>query len=482
MSLFRLERLTRAEIAVLRAVGAAAGRRGDPVLVGGAVRDALLRHLPAPGTADLDVAVPKGALDLTRRVAKRLGGAFVPLDPERGTGRVVVPGVRLDVTDFRGPTLAADLAARDFTVNALAVSVRELVTRGRAPIVDPTGGLADLRARRLRAPGPRVLAEDPLRALRGVRLEAALALRLTPRTVAAIRAVAPALAAVSVERVRDELLAMLALPDAARAFRRADALGLLGVLLPEVEPMRATAQPAPHRFPVLEHSLRAMAGADRVLARLAALEPFGEELRAHMDEPLGGGVTRGPVLKLAALLHDVAKPETRRVVEGRVRFFEHDLVGAERARAIGQRLRLPERAVGVLERLVRHHLRPMHLGATDRVTPRARYRFYRDLREDTQDLLLLALADAAAVTGASPLRVWRHAALIRDLLGGWEEQQAVEAAPPLLRGEDVMARLGLSPGPAVGHLLVRVREAQALGRVGTREEALAYLDSLSAEP
>src|SRR5207249_9519913 len=102
---------------------------------------------------------------------------------------------------------------------------------------------------------------------------------------------------------------------------------------------------------------------------------------------------------LAALLHDVAKPETRRVVEGRVRFFEHDLVGAERARAIGQRLRLPERAVGVLERLVRHHLRPMHLGATDRVTPRARYRFYRDLREDTQDLLLLALADAAAVTG-----------------------------------------------------------------------------------
>src|SRR2546425_583057 len=481
MPVFQRERLTRAEITVVRAVATLAGRRGAPVLVGGGVREAWLGRRPGRAVG-LGVAVPAGALDLARRVAERLRGAFVPLAPERGTGRVVAPGVRLDVTDFRGPTLAADLAARDFTVNALAVSVRELVTRGRAPIVDPTGGLADLRARRLRAPGPRVLAEDPLRALRGVRLEAALALRLTPGTVAAIRAVAPALAAVSVERVRDELLAMLALPDATRAFRRADALGLLGVLLPEVEPMRATAQPAPHRFPVLEHSLRAMAGADRVLARLDALEPFGEELRAHMDEPLGGGVTRGPVLKLAALLHDVAKPETRRVVEGRVRFFEHDLVGAERVRAIGRRLRLPERAVGVLERLVRHHLRPMHLGATDRVTPRARYRFYRDLREDTQDLLLLALADAAAVTGASPLRVWRHAALIRDLLGGWEEQQAVEAAPPLLRGEDVMTRLGLAPGPAVGRLLVRVREAQALGRVATREEALAYLDSLSAEP
>src|SRR5213595_2275938 len=469
MPVFRLERLTHAAVAVLRAVATVAGRRNAPVLVGGAVRDAWLERRPGRGAVDLDVAVPAGALDLARRVAERLGGAFVALDAERGTGRVVVPGLRLDVTDFRGPTLAADLAARDFTVDALAVPLRELLAGGHAPIVDPTGGFADLRA-------------DPLRALRGVRLEAALALRLTRETAAAVRAVASVLASVSVGRVRDELLAVLALPDAARAFRRADALGLLSVLLPEVEAMRATAQPAPHRFPVLEHSFRALAAADHVLARLPALEPFGEELGGHMDEPLGGGVTRGQVLKLAALLHDVAKPETRRVVTGRVRFFGHDMVGAERARAIGQRWRLPERAVGVLERLVRHHLRPMHLGAAGRLTPRARYRFYRDVREDTQDLLLLTLADAAAVTGASPFRVWRDATLIRDLLGGWAEQQAVDAAPPLVRGEDVMARRGLSPGPAVGRWLARVREAQALGRVRTRAEALAYLDSLSGEP
>src|SRR2546425_11551939 len=131
--------------------------------------------------------------------------------------------------------------------------------------------------------------------------------------------------------------------------------------------------------------MRVLASADRVLARLAMLVPFGEELRAHMDEPLGGGVTRDPVLKLAALLHDVAKPETRRVVQGRVRFFGHDLVGAERARAIGQRLRLPARAVGGLERLGGRPPPPLHPRAPERLTPRARYRFYRDLREDTQD-------------------------------------------------------------------------------------------------
>src|SRR5206468_131698 len=240
--------------------------------------------------------------------------------------------------------------------------------------------------------------------------------------------------------------------------------------------------PPPPRFPHLERSLRALTAADCVPARLAAVVPFCEELRAHMNETTACSVTRGQVLKRGARLHDVATPETRRLVQGRVRFFDHDVVGAERARAIGRRLRLPERALGVLERLVRHHLRPMHLGASGRLTNRARSRFHRDLREDTQDLLLLALADAAAVTGTSPWSVWRRALLIRDLLGGWQELQAIEAAPPLLRGEDVMHRLGLAPGPAVGRALARVREAQALGRLKTRDEALAYLDSLSADP
>ena len=172
----------------------------------------------------------------------------------------------------------------------------------------------------------------------------------------------------------------------------------------------------------------------------------------------------------------------RRLIGGRIRFFEHDLVGARRARQIAARLRLPERAAATLERLVRHHLRPMHLEAAGDVTRRARYRFYRDLAEDARDLLLLALVDAAALTGASPFAVWRRARLIRDLLSGWQEQHAAAAAPPLVRGEDVMERLGLPPGPAIGRLLARVREAQDLGRVVTREEALAYLDSLGGDP
>jgi poly(A) polymerase len=473
-----LRRLPPSAVALLRTVGAVAGPGRGVVLVGGAVRDALLGR----PEVDVDLAVPRGAIAMAERLGARLKAATVVLDAERGAARVTGRGLQLDLNDFRAPTLAGDLAARDFTVNALAVPLDTLLAKGRAAIVDPTGGLRDLRARRLRLAGPGVLAEDPLRTLRAVRLEAALGFRLTPSAARAVRAAAPGLAGVAAERVGDELAILLRLPGTGRALRRADTLGLLAMLLPEVGPMRAAAQPLPHRFNVLEHSLRAVEACDRLLPRLEALAPFGEELAAHLTERLGGALDRACVLKLAALLHDVAKPETRQVVAGRVRFFEHDLIGAARARVIGERLRLPERATAVLERLVRHHLRPMHLGQAGEVTPRARYRFYRDLGPHTRDLLLLSLVDAAAVTGASPLAVWRRAGLLRDLLAGWPEAESVAAAPPLLRGQDVMSRFDLPPGPAVGDLLARAREAQDLGLVRTREEALAYLDSSGSGP
>jgi putative nucleotidyltransferase with HDIG domain len=446
--------------------------------VGGAVRDGLLGR----AGPDVDVAVAGGALAIARRTAARLAGRAVVLDAERGAARVFVGRHHLDVTDFRAPTLAGDLAARDYSVNALAVPLAALLRDGRAPVVDPTGGLADLRARRLRLASGRSLDDDPLRALRGVRLEAILGFRLAPATARAIRAGAAGLTRVAPERVRDELLTMLSLAHAARAVRRLDALGLLSVVLPEIEPMRATAQPAPHRFPVLEHALRALAGADCVIARPGALAPFGEELAQHLAREIGGGVDRRHTLRLGALLHDVAKPETRREVGGRVRFLEHDVIGAARVRAIGERLRLPERVVAVLERLVRQHLRPMHLAQARVISPRARYRFYRDLGQDARDLLLLSLVDAAAVTGASPFRLWPRARVIRDLLGGVRLDEASSVACPLLRGEDVMAHFGLAPGPAVGQLLARAREAQALGLVGTREQALAFLDSTGGAP
>ncbi|HEU4439143.1 MAG TPA: HDIG domain-containing protein [Methylomirabilota bacterium] len=444
-------------------------------LVGGA-----LRELVGGGAAgDLDLAVAGGALDLGRRLADRLGAAFVVLDAARGAGRVVgrSGGPALDLVDLRAPALDGDLRARDFTVNALAAPIGELLGVGRAEVLDPTGGLDDLARGLVRVCAPTAIADDPVRALRGVRLAMRPGWRLTPETETAIAAGAPRVAGVSAERVRDELVGILGEPTAAAGLRALDRLGVLPVLLPESLAMRATAQPLPHHFDVWEHSLRTVEGVDHLLADLDALAPWGAPLREHLEEALGGRLTRMVILKLGALLHDVSKPETRALDGDRVRFIGHDAVGAGRARAIAERLRLPRRAASVLERLVAEHLRPMHLAQAGVISRRARFRFFRDLGDEARDVLLLSIADAAALTGASPLAVWAGAGgeVARTLLAGAEAETAAAATPALLRGEDVMEAFGLRPGPEVGRLLARAREAQAMGVVATREEAIEYL-------
>jgi putative nucleotidyltransferase with HDIG domain len=468
----RLSALSEPARRALAAVDGALGT-ADGWLVGGALRDALLGE----SAHELDVAVASGALALGRSLTDRLpGAAFVALDERRGVCRVV-GDVQIDIADFRAGDLAGDLRGRDFTVNALAASVRALVRDGAAPVEDALGGLSDLDARIIRACAPTALRDDPLRTLRAVRLGIRPGWRVDPATEELIRAAGPDVARASAERVRDELGAILARPTAGAALRALDRLAVLGALLPESSAMRATPQPEPHRFDVWEHSIRAVEAADALSTRLDALEPWGAELTRHLGEPLGDGFRRLEILKLAALLHDVAKPETRTVERGRIRFIGHDVIGAERSRAIAERWRLSRRAVAVLGVLVAQHLRPMHLASAPEVTRRARYRFFRDLAGEARDLLLLSLVDAAAVRGDSPIAVWAGAGggVVRDLMGALAEAAQAAASPPLLRGEDVMAVFDLPPGPAVGRLLARAREAQALGLARSRTEAIAFL-------
>jgi poly(A) polymerase/tRNA nucleotidyltransferase (CCA-adding enzyme) len=472
-----LDAFTPAAREALQALDAALGPRGRAWVVGGAVRDALL----ARAADDLDVAVPAGAVGLGRALADRLGAAFVLLDEGRGVCRVV-GAVHVDLADFRGPDLAADLRGRDFTVNALAAPVHDLVVRGDAALEDATGGVSDLAHRRVRLCAPGSLRDDPVRVLRAARLAIEPGWTLAPDVEPAAREAAAAVAGASAERVRDELIALLSGPSAGAGLRLLDRLGVVDVVLPESLAMRRTPQPLPHRFDVWEHSLRAVEAADAIAGGIERLEPWAAEVREHLAEELGDGLDRAAALKLAALLHDVAKPDTRAVVDGRIRFIGHDRLGAERARAIATRWRLSGRARDVLARLVDQHLRPMHLAQAGEITRRARYRFFRDLGNDARDLLLLSLADASAVRGDSPFHVWAGPAgdVLRTLMAGMVEEARATASAPLLGGDDVMQALGIGPGPAVGRLLGEVREAQAEGLIRTRDEALDHLRRTAA--
>jgi poly(A) polymerase len=482
----RLEAFAPGARAALEALARLLGAGRPAWMVGGAVRDAL----GGGGAGDLDIAVPSGAVALARDLAASLGAAFHVLDEARGAARLAGgpghawQGPQVDIAGFRSSGLAGDLGARDFTVNALAVAVAPLVAGGEADVEDPTGGLGDLQARIVRLCSPRALDDDPVRVLRAARLGAQPGWSLHRALEGAAMSAAPGLSETSAERARDELLGILAGPASATGLRFLDRWGALGVLLPESKAMKTTVQSEPHRFDVWEHSLRTVGAADLLVVHARELAPWGDELLGHLGEPLGDGGTRREALKLAALLHDVAKPETRSVEAGRTRFLGHDALGAHRVVAIAERLRLSGRMTAVLERLVRHHLRPMHLAQSGGVSRRARFRFFRDLGDEARDLLLLALADAAGLRGDSPLEVWKspEGSIVRELMAGHADEIAALSAPPLLDGREAMAALELPPGPEIGRLLRLLREAQAVGAVTTREAALVYIRRMRDQP
>ena len=455
----------------------------DAYVVGGCVRDELLR-LPTRRVPNLDVAVPRDALRLAREFARAAGGAFVSLDAEAGSARVVWSEgdtrVELDVSDFRAADLAGDLALRDFTVNAMAAPL-ESYARGEPLeriLIDPLRGREDLHARRLRAAFDGAFREDGARLLRGVALAARLDCAIEEHTQQLMRDGADAIDGIAGERVSESLFQLLASPRAAWGLEQLDALRILERLLPEIVPCRGVSQGGYHHLDVWTHSLETVRQLEQMFATPSWPERLHAPIGAYLEQDVAGERPRAALLKWAALCHDLGKPPKRRVDEtGRVWFTGHESVGAEMAVAIAQRLKLSTREAEALHRMVQAHLRPGDLTRMEALTRRAVYRFFRDLGEDGPGVLLVWLADRAATRGPSSeeARLAHQCAIIYELLEHYflKPQEAVHL-PRLLDGHDLMRALALPPGPRVGELLRRVEEAQAEGQVRTAEEAMTF--------
>lgn len=485
--------------AVLQALMRFATAEGVEVyLVGGYVRDRLLGRQRTP--LNIDLAVPSGAIERARRWAAALDGAFVLLHETFGSARIVLrDGVEVDVTDFRGATIADDLRGRDFTVNALALPLATLASVGDAwrpdDLLDPLDGRDDLRWRRLRLCHPAALADDPARLLRGIALAAACGFTIEPETEAAMRATAPLLRHVAMERAAEPCWALLAQPAAAPWLERMASWGILEIVLPEVMAGRGVTQGGYHHLDVLAHQIEACRQLEDLLRDPATLvaERHRPALAAYLAEPLASSHPRAVVMKWAALLHDIGKPSSRRVDDdGRVWFTGHEMTGSRMVEQIGERWRFARREGEAIATIVRHHLRPGQLArlrreaTTGRMpspqpTPRAIFRFFRDVGAEGPATLIVWLADRLATRGpeADEAALPSDTALIHELLGRYLDQASEAVGPPrLLDGRRLMAHLGIGPGPTVGRLLEAIAEAQVEGSVRTPEEALALAEQI----
>jgi poly(A) polymerase/tRNA nucleotidyltransferase (CCA-adding enzyme) len=377
-----------------------------------------------------------------------------------------------------------------------------------ADFIDPCGGLRDIANHTLHLCRPTSLRDDPLRTVRAMRLGATLGFTISPELDTALRAAAPLIEQVASERVRDELLKLLAVPHAAPWLRSMDDVGLLTRIFPELEPARHCEQPIVHFLPVLAHSLETVTCLEWLLAPLssapylpeqntspelpAAVQvhpdlprtlPYYEQFQAHITRIFGGGHVRAALLKLAALLHDNAKPQTKQPkAGGGVSFYGHQSIGADVARATAQRLRLSRQAANYIALVIKEHMRPGQLRTAQYVTPRAIARFFRDTGDAGPDILLHALADHMAARGpAIDVGDWQHhvdwTASMVDAHWG----KPPERTQPLINGNDLITELGIAPGKLVGDLLSEVYEAQAAGEISTPAEALDLARHLLAE-
>lgn len=445
---------------------------GEPAwLVGGAVRDVALGR----EVKDLDLAVAGSPEKAARAVAAGLGGSAFELSAEFATWRARDRGGewQVDLTALRGPGIEEDLSHRDFTLGAIAV---DLVT-GRG--IDPTGGLDDLSAGVIRAVGSGSFADDPLRLMRLARLVAQFGWSVEPGTADLARAEAGRAADPAGERILTELCLLVAAPDPVAGITTLDSLGILRTVLPEVTGLHGVIQGPNHHLDVYGHTLEVLEG---VLLIESDLERFtGErspEVRELLNGPLADGITRSSGLRLAALLHDCAKPQTRTETGGIISFRGHDRDGAEMVRAIFRRLRASNRLAEYAAAITSHHL---VLGFMVPEHPLNRHQVYAYLKHTdpvTVDVTLLTVADRLAARGSASIAsremIEAHLQLAREMVAHGLDWRRDGAPEPFLPGDRLAAELGIEPGPDLGRVVEALAEARYTGEIHSASEAVEF--------
>ncbi len=454
---------------VIDELGARFAAAGEEIsLVGGPVRDALLGRLHN----DLDFTT-SARPETTERLVKDwadavwdMGRAFGTIGCRRGPWQVEIttyrserydPGSRKPEVEY-GDSLEGDLGRRDFTVNAMAVSLP-----GR-DFQDPSGGLVDLAHQTLRTPGrpEDSFSDDPLRMMRAARFAAQLGFTVDPDVVAAMTDMSGRIEIVSAERVRDELVKLLCAPDPRRGLTLLVETGLADHVLPEL-PALALERDEHHRHKdVYEHTLTVL------------------EQAIDLEHRLGDGPDL--VVRLAALMHDVGKPRTRRFLEdGTVTFHHHDVVGAKLTRKRMRALRFSNDEIDAVTTLVELHLR-FHGYGSGEWTDSAVRRYVRDAGDQLERLHILTRADSTTRNRRKAERLRRAYDHLEERIERLAEQEELDALRPDLDGNQIMEILGIGPGPEVGRAYKHLMELRMDRGPMSQEDATAALLAWWSDP
>ena len=475
--------------------------------VGGVLRDAFLKRY----CADIDLALPRAAVKpAALKLAKTLKAAAFEMDAAFCVWRITCKdGLQIDLTALVGKDIKEDLRRRDFTINALALPVSALpiirmkrigkktlvllTALKRGEVIDLNGGVSDIKAKTIKANNSRVFEEDPLRLLRAYRAAAELKFKIAPATLALIKKYARLAVKPAGERTQEELKRILNCPSAKDNLLAMDKTGLLSAIFPFLEAQKGCAKVYYGRGGVFTHTLDVVDRAEFLLSNLKTAFPKLHKKLAPYAQDMA-------LYKMAAILHDIAKPATAKEIDGRLRFFHHEEKGAVMAQGILKNLKYSAAETKLICKMIEFHLRPSNLASNEIITDRAVYKFFKELGEAAVPMLLLCWADYTSYImyplvrrlikkSAAPVitieegktkgalgKTLRHMQLVNFLLDKYFNHAKKLVAPrKLIDGRDIMKTLQIQPGPKVGEILEALIIAQVEGKVSSKEEALAWL-------
>ena len=415
----------------------------DSYLVGGYLRDLLSGEI----SPDRDIAIKCDNLaKLTKKIADELNGSFVELDPVNEIYRVVFGNDYIDFAKLLNNNLNDDIKRRDFTINAITYDINN------EKFVDITGGKKDFEEKIIRTYKISNLSDDPLRTLRAIRFQAKLGFRIDDEIINFIKENNSLILNVAPERIHQELIKTFEGKFLINALFSMDETGLLDVIFPFFKDIKKIPSNSHHHLDLFHHLIETT-----------------KNIRINKPE-----------LKLAAFIHDLAKPDCWTIEKdtGRHRFIGHDELGAKKVVPFLKKLKFSNKEIEYISKMVQFHIYPSALMKDENVTERAIIRFIRKIGDDTLDLLELARADRLSARGpaVSDEMIEVNLSNLEKLKEKYFEiSPKLKEMPKLVDGNEIMQILNLKPSPKLKEIIDEIKELQLEGKINTKEDAINFL-------
>ena len=457
----------------------------DIFLVGGALRDL---YLTGSIPKDLDFLVTNNVKSLVHVFSHSYHGSFFCLDRKRECYRVFITHhdkyYTIDFSPILNGDIHSDLLSRDFSINSIALTLSDIFEKRELNFIDPTGGLNDFDKRQIRVSSSTSFSHDPVRILRAVRFARQFDFSLEAHTFNLIKESKRNMLMCSWERMRSEFFKILTLPHASQSLIELDRLGVLSLLIPEIERMKGVDQGTYHDYKLWEHSLKTVHYVETILHNITHYFPqHGKSLENYFRLQLESEIQRNNVLIFIALLHDIGKPLTKSEKNNQIHFYHHEREGRKINQEIAKRFKLGRKTSRIITTATQHHMRLLNLYHLEKITHRAKYRFFKDLEDAALDTLILTLADKMATRKPSPDSK-NHITiltLVIDLINYFFQEYTKSIPKPLINGNEIMEILRLKPGKKIGELLALIANAEREGSISTKEDAVRLIRSSTYE-